>query len=384
MADFDSFIDRRNTGACKWEPFRDIYGDGDMIPMTVADMEMPTAEPIRRALIKAAQHGLCGYTEPDKIYVDALSGFLSRRHGLCVTKDNLVCTSGIVPAFGILIRALTNSGDTIILQPPVYTPFFDAIRGNDRNIAENPLILDNGTYRMDYEGLEKLCESGAKLLMLCSPHNPVGRVWTEDELKRAGEICRRYNVIIICDEIHNDIVFGRRHTSLATLDGMKDITITCTAMSKTFNLAGLMLSNIVIYNKDIYDKVYMQVGKDGSYCIPYFGRAAAIAAFTECDEWIDGLNSHIKVSFEICRNFFENNIPAVKPVKAEGTYLMWLDVRALNACEDELLRRFRDAKIPVCGGKSFGTGGEGFIRINIALPRRELMIALERMKKVLY
>lgn len=383
MSSFDTFIDRRNTGACKWEPFSDIYGDGDLIPMTVADMEMPVAEPIRKALVRAAEHGICGYTEPDKAYMDALSGFLTRRHGLSVTRDQLVCTMGIVPAFGILIRALTEKGDKIILQPPVYTPFFDAVKMNDRVVAENPLIFDGDTYHMNYTELEQLCRSGAKILMLCSPHNPVGRVWTRDELEKVGNICKKYGVTIICDEIHNDIIFEGKHVSLAAIDGMKDITVTCTAMSKTFNLAGLMLSNILIYNKDIHDKVTKQTARDGSLCIPYFGRAAAIAAFTECDEWIDELCMHVKSNFEECYNFFAEKFPSLKPVHASGTYLLWLDVSALGIEENQLLEKFRNAKIPVGGGEMFGTGGKGFIRINIALPKKQLRIALNRMADIL-
>ena len=384
MGNFDLFIDRRNTGACKWEAFSDISCDGDLIPMTVADMEMPIAEPIKNALIKAAQHGICGYTEPDREYVSALSSFLYRRHGLIVTKDELCCTMGIVPAFGILIRALTKEGDGIIVQPPVYTPFFDAITMNDRKVIENPLLYDGTLYTINFEQLEKQCADGASMLMLCSPHNPVGRVWTADELMRLGEICKRHNVIIICDEIHNDIVFHGKHVSLAALPEMRDITITCTAMSKTFNLAGLMLSNIIIYNKEMHDRVQKVIARDGSLCIPYFGRAAAIAALTECDEWIDGLCAHISDNFEICYKFFEENIPDVKCIHAEGTYLLWIDYHKLGVTEKELTDKFRAAKIPVNGGAMFGTGGDGFLRLNIALPKNELMTALNRMKEKVF
>ena len=378
---FDVLTDRRNTGSCKWEAYAHLTKDGDCIPLTVADMELPIAEPIKAALVAAAQHGICGYTQVDELYLNALTGFMKRHHGLEITEKNLICTSGIVPAFGIVLRALTQKGDGIIVQPPVYTPFFDAIRANERVILENPLLFDGKEYRMDYAGLEELCKSGAKLLMLCSPHNPVGRVWTREELQMTGDICKKYGVVILCDEIHNDMALESTHTALATLPGMKDIVITCTAMSKTFNLAGLMLSNIFIFNEDMYKKVDRQLGLDGSHCIPYFGRAASIAAFSECDEWIEELKDYLRGNFELCYNYIAENMPNLECIRAEGTYLLWVNCKKLGLSDKELLKRFEEEKVPVNPGTMFGTGGSGFVRINVAMPRESLMIALEKIKK---
>lgn len=377
---FDRLIDRRNTGSCKWESAPSECVNNGCFPMTVADMEFAIAEPIQRALKDAVSHAICGYTEVDDAYFNALSSFMKRRHNFEVKRENLICTSGVVPAFGIIIRALTNPDDGIIVQPPVYTPFFNAIKLNGRNILENPLVVKDGHYEINFDQLDELCKNGAKMLMLCSPHNPVGRTWTRDELMQVGEICKKHSVVILCDEIHNDIVYkGSDHTVLATLPGMRDITITCTAMSKTFNLAGLMLSNIFIFNKEMYDKVNRRIDIDSSRCIPYFGRAASIAAFSECDEWLDSLLVYLSENFKFCYNFIENNIPEMKCTKADSTYLLWLDCRALGLSDDDLTEFFaKRAKTPVNSGASFGTGGSGFVRLNIALPRKELENALHR------
>ena len=380
--EFDKYIDRRNTGSCKWEACPKSLLDENCIPMTVADMEFETAPQIKSALMRAAEHGICGYTEVDDTYISALSDFMKRRHGLTFERKNLLCTTGIVPAFGIIIRALTNEGDGIIVQPPVYTPFFNAIKGNGRRVIENPLILNDDRYEMDFAGLEKCCNKGAKMLMLCSPHNPVGRVWTRDELMQVGEICKRHNVIILCDEIHGDIVYpGSKHTSLATLPGMKDSVITCTAMSKTFNLAGLMHSNVFVFNGEILEKLSEQVKKEGSDCIPYFARVAAISAFSECDDWIDELLVYLENNMKLCHDFIKNELPMLECTKAEGTYLLWLDCRELGMSDSELSAFFTEkAKIFANPGVMFGHGGEGFMRLNIALPKEKLFQALLRLK----
>ena len=288
---------------------------------------------------------------------------------------------GIVQAMGIVIRALTNEGDGIIIQPPVYTPFFDAIQKNSRVVVENPLIFDGEKYVMDYDNLEKCCKSGAKLFMLCSPHNPVGRVWTRDELMKACSICKRYGVIILCDEIHNDIILQGNHISAVTLPEMSDNIITCTSMSKTFNLAGLMLSNILVFNDEIYKKLDEQIAVSASHCIPYFGRAAAIAAFTECDEWIDALCEYLRGNFKLFNDFAKSNMPQVKCMPSEGTYLLWLDCTKLGLSDSDLQKRFLNAGVPVNPGAMFGKGGSGFVRINLALPRKELQKSLYKIEK---
>ena len=382
---FDKIIDRRLTGSCKWDSIDSKLLDEGVVPMTVADMEFEVAPQIKSAIIKAAEHSIYGYTQTDKLYVDALSNYMKRRHDFSVSSENLICTMGIVPAFGIVIRALTNEGDGIIIQPPVYSPFYNSIKINNRKVLENPLLNIDGKYQMDYDGLENLCKGGAKLLMLCSPHNPVGRVWSYDELKKVGDICTKYNVTILCDEIHNDIVYnGRKHYVLANLPGMSDRVITCTAMSKTFNLAGLMLSNIFIKNKELYKTISHQAAKDGSGCIPYFGRAAAISAFTECDEWIDELLNYLNNNINICYNFINENIRGIKCTQAEGTYLLWLDCRGLKLNDKQLEYLFYEqAKIPVNMGASFGTNGSGFVRMNVAVSKSTLNSALERLNSVI-
>lgn len=379
--DFDKIVDRRNTGSCKWQAMPKNLADEGIIPFTVADMEIETPQPVKDALHAAAEHGICGYTEVDDAYFNALSGFMQRRHGFGITRECLLCTTGIVPAFGIVLRALTNEGDGIIVQPPVYPQFFHAVNSNDRKIIENPLLFDGEHYEIDFTGLEEACKSGAKMLLFCSPHNPVGRVWTKDELTHVYQICKKYNVIILCDEIHNDILFNdTKHTVFADIESAKDILITCMAMSKTFNLAGLMFSNLFVFNKQMRDKIENEMTKCGMHCISYFGRAAGIAAFNECDSWVDELVKYIDGNFNLCYDFISNNIPELKCIKAQGTYVLWLDCRELGLNDKQLTDFFMDeAKMPVNGGAMFGTGGEGFVRINIAVPKEELKKALMRL-----
>ncbi len=383
MYDFQTLKSRNGTGSAKWEFAPEATRRAGVVPLSIADMELPVAPEITRAVIEAAEHGVYGYTVPDKEYFDSVSGWLKRRHGVTVYNEWISCTPGVVTALGIAVREFTQPGDGVIIQPPVYGPFWSAVRDNGRTLLENPLVYENGTYHMNFDGLEQLCaRPEAKLMILCSPHNPVGRVWTADELMRVGELCKKHGVMIIADEIHHDIVFdGQEHTVFITLPGMADNCMLCTATSKTFNIAGLCCSNIFIPNKELHERFERRCSVESMFGIPYFARAATIAAYTKCDAWADEMLAFIQGNFEFMREFLNAHLPQLKLIRAEGTYLAWVDMRSLGLDDRALEQLTVDrALLALDEGYIFGTGGSGFERWNLALPRVELNKALERLE----
>ncbi|MEG1547935.1 MAG: MalY/PatB family protein [Clostridia bacterium] len=387
MYDFDSVVDRRNTGTHKWAFAPEPLAKKSILPLSIADMEFKMAPAIQEALHCAVEHGICGYTVIDDAYFEAVAAWMLRRHGFAVKREWLCCTPGVVSALGIAVRAFTQKGDGIIIQPPVYPPFWAAVRDNKRELLENRLIYDNGKYTMDYDNLEKLCaRPSTKLMILCSPHNPVGRVWSVDELTRLGDICRRHGVIIVVDEIHQDVMLpGNTHTVFSTIDGMADNCITCTAVSKTFNLAGLCCSNIFIQNEKLREKFKIVQERDSTMGIPFYARAASIAAYTDCDAWVNEMLEYVNKNFEFMYDFIDTRLPQVKCIRAQGTFLAWTDMRALGLGDDAAQENFMVNKglLALDEGYIFGTGGNGFERWNIALPRTGLEEALLRLERAI-
>lgn len=385
--DFESKISRWHTGAAKWDFAPQHIKDGGYLPLTIADMEFKTAPAITDAIKEAAEHGIFGYTYPDDEYFNALKGWMKERHDFDIEREWLLTTAGVVVALGAIVREFTTEGDGVIIQPPVYPPFMSQVSGNNREIIENPLIYSDGRYTVDFEDLEKKCKApNAKLLILCNPHNPVGRVWSRDELKRMGEIAKENGVIVLSDEIHGELILpGYRHTTFATIEGMADNCIICTAMSKTFNLAGMCLSNILIPNAELKERLGRRLGREAAFGIPALSRYAAIAAFTKGGEWLDELIMYVNGNFEYLYDFVEKRLPMLKCIKAEGTYLAWIDMRALGLnneqLEDLMLNK---AFLQLDEGYIFGESGSGFERINLAMPRYELQAALERMEKAIH
>lgn len=382
MYDFTSSINRADTGSIKIDMAPEPVKGSGLVPLTIADQEFAVAPEITAAICKAAAHGIYGYTYADEKYRQAVDSWMLRRHNWDISSHKLFTVNGVVTALGIAVRALTSEGDGIVIQPPVYPPFAGTVRKNNRVLIENPLILRNNAYEPDFEDLDaKTRPDNVKMLILCSPHNPVGRVWTEAELRRIGEICKRNNVIVLADEIHNDLVHhGAKHTVFAAIEDFADFTVTCTAVSKTFNLAGLACSNILISNDSIAEKFKATAERENTSCVPYFARAATVAAYTEAELWLNELNSVIESNFDLLYSFVQAELPMLKAVKAEGTYLAWIDMRALglsdSALEELMLKNF----LALDEGYIFGTGGSGFERWNLALPRAELKAALERLK----
>ena len=385
--DFDTVIDRRNTDCAKWDGMKPLFGTNDLLPMWVADMDFKAPPEVIEALRERVDHGIFGYTRRFEPYREAIAGWFLRRHGWEIRTEWIRHAPGVVPALAAAIMAFTQPGEGILVQPPVYYPFFSTIKGRGRTVVENPLKLVNGRFEMDFDDLEKkLVNSAVKLVFLCSPHNPVGRVWSREELEKFGAICAAKGVVVVSDEIHCDILYkGAKHTPLASVsDAMRESTITTVAPSKTFNIAGLATAAVVIPSKrlrDNYQSVIDFVNIDGGNV---FGATALEAAYTKGDAWLDELLRYLEGNLDFIDTFLAEHLPEVSLLRPEGTYVPLLDCRSLNLSGPELERLLVEkGKVALDGGHWFGTGGDGFARINIATPRALLKEGMEGIEKAL-
>ncbi|NMM63963.1 pyridoxal phosphate-dependent aminotransferase [Clostridium sp. P21] len=384
---FDEVINRDNTNSVKWNFNKDLFGCEDVIPMWVADMDFKTVPEVTEAIVKRASHGIYGYSERTDDYFDAVISWMKKRHDLDIKKEWILSTSGIVPAINFIIKTFTNKGDKILVQSPVYYPFYNAIKNNECEIVYNALKFDNEKYTMDFEDLEqKAKDSKVKIMILCNPHNPVGRVWSKDELFRLGKICAENDVLVISDEIHSDLIYKEfKHTSFAAVsEDFRKNSIICTAPSKTFNLAGLQVSNLIIFNKDLRDRLETFMSKLEINKLNLFAIIACEAAYKYGEQWLDELIEYLGENKNFLKNFIKKRIPKLKVIEAEGTYLVWIDCRKLNMNKEQL-KEFMISKAGIAfdEGFIFGPGGEGFERINIACPRSTLEKALERMEQAI-
>jgi cystathionine beta-lyase len=382
--DFDRVIDRTNTYSIKYDPAARGKPD-DVLPLWVADMDFSAPPCVIDALVSRARHGIFGYSEPDAGYFSAVGDWFKERLAWNIEREWLTITPGVVNALYIAIRALTKPGDGIVVQQPVYYPFNSAVRQTGRELLVNQLVYSEGRYGIDFEDFENKIKQ-AKLFILCNPHNPVGRVWTRDELIRMGEICLRYGIIVIADEIHQDFIFpGSRHLVFAALDRrFAGIAVTCTAPSKTFNLAGLLHANIFIENEALRTQFRQEYANSGLSQPGIMGLAACEAAYAGGAEWVDELNDYLAGNMSLISEFLQTHIPKIKLVKPEGTYLAWLDCSALGLSASELDNVITNkAKLWLNSGPLFGKGGNGFQRMNAACPRSVLHSALERLKNII-
>lgn len=381
---FDSLINRCNSGSYKWDTtVTDGAIERGAYPLSVADMEFRTPVEIRETIKDFAEKGFFCYTDSDKAYRDAVREFMLRRHDFEIQNEWITCVGGVVFAINTAIRAFTQKGDKVIIQSPVYYPFKNSIENNGRIVADNPLIRTENSYEMNFEELEKIASQGdVKLMLLCSPHNPVGRVWAKEELRRVGEICLRNNVVLLSDEIHFDILReGQSHTVINNVDSSFSCnTVICTAVSKAFNLAGLGTSNIIIADDKLRNKFQKQLSADGYSCINCVSRPATITAYTRCDYWLDAMNEYVDENIKLVESYV-SQIPQIKMFDCQGTYLVWLDMSALGMSDGELDLFLRnDCGIIQDPGFWFGKSGEGFTRLNVACPRNVLekcMLALK-------
>ena len=386
--DFDTVPNRRGTNCFKYDFAREMGMPEDVLPLWVADMDFPTAPAVLERLHALAEHGILGYTGVKDAYFSAVHNWYAQRFGWETQRSWLVTTPGVVFAIAIAIRAFTQKGDAILIQQPVYYPFADKVTENDRQLVVNPLILKNGRYEMDFADMErKIADNHVKMLLLCSPHNPVGRVWTKEELLRVGEICQKHGVLVVSDEIHADFTYaGHTHRVFASVKSeFADFTITCTAPSKTFNLAGLQNSNIFIPNRQLrhaYKKELSACGCGGTNCM---GMAACQAAYEAGADWLEQLKQYLAGNLAYIRQFLREKLPDIALIEPEGTYLVWLDLRKLGLTEQQQRQLIvQDAKLWLDTGTLFGQGGEGFERINIACPRATIEQAMQRLERAVH
>lgn len=381
---FDEIVERKNTSSLKWDYCRQRFGREDILPMWVADMDFKSPTPITQAIIHRAEHGVFGYTEASERLSDVLAGWMKRRHNWLIDNKWVIYSPGVVTSVNTAILAFTNPGDKVLMQTPIYYPFYSSISNNDREVVTNPLINNNGIYEMDFSDLEKKLADNVKMFIFCSPHNPIGRVWKLNELKEVIRLCRKYNVILVSDEIHSDLVLkGHKHIPIASLAAEAEFSncITLTSPTKTFNIAGLTVSAAIITDAELKRKFKSTLHKNGADMLNIFGLEAAYAAYAYCEPWLDELLDYLEQNLDIMVEYFSKNIRRIKVIRPEATYLAWLDCTDLPVAAEKLKEFFTyEAGVGLNDGITFGKEGSGFQRINFACPRPLLIEGLERIK----
>ena len=385
--DFDTVVDRRNTRCLKYDFAVRRGMPEDVLPLWVADMDFRTSSYVEDALVQRSKEAIFGYSEVQRPYFDIVKGWMERHHQWQVDEHWLVKTPGVVFALAMAVKAYTEPGEAVLIQSPVYYPFSEVIVDNERKLVSSDLKQDvSGHYYMDLEDLEeKIIKEKVRLLFLCNPHNPVGRVWTKEELTALGDICVKHGVIVVSDEIHADFVFEGKHQVFAAIKKeFEEITITCTSPSKTFNLAGLMISNIFIADRKLRHRFRKELDRAGISQLGVMGLVACEAAYSQGEVWYEKMHEYVKENIEYTREFVNTRLPGVKMGEHQGTYLVWLDFRETGLGVEELEHLvIHKAKLWLDSGRIFGDCGKGFQRINVACPRATLTEALERIRKAL-
>ena len=382
MSEFDEVIQRKGTDTYKWDALKELYGRDDLISMWVADMDFKSPKVVIDKMKERLQHGIFGYTFVSDSFNQSVKNWMKKRHDWDIEKDWITVTHGVVPGVNFAIRAFSHPGDKVIVQTPVYYPFFSAVQNTGRILVENPLKYENYDYTMDFDDLESKIDSRTKILILCSPHNPVGRVWTEKELKRLSQICAKNNIIILSDEIHSDIIMnGFKHlpTSL-----FYDKTVSFYSSSKTFNLAGLQTSVAIIPNEKLRVEFQNSMDNLNLFSSNIFGLLAMQTAYDQAEPWLKSLIDYLENNYKLLKDFFSLNFKDVKITDLQGTYLTWMDFNSLGLSQDKLNDIFvNQARVALVDGEKFGKNGKGFMRVNIATPRVVLEQGLRRIKKAL-
>ncbi|MCM3740198.1 pyridoxal phosphate-dependent aminotransferase [Oceanobacillus luteolus] len=382
MGNFDEVINRWNTKSVKWDLVETLFQSKDVIPMWVADMDFKAPQEVNEAIIKRAEHGVYGYTLADHAFKESIINWNKERHNWSIQPEWLTFSSGVVASLHMAIQAFSEPNDGILIQTPVYPPFYNSINALDRTIIKNPLIFQDNYYTIDFADFEEKLKQ-VKVFILCSPHNPVGRVWRKDELEEMARLCIKHNVLIISDEIHGDLVYpGKKHIPIASLsEEIANQTITCMAPSKTFNVAGLAASYCITSNEEykrLLDKAFNKQGFHSDQ-LNTMGQVAMEAAYTYGAPWVDELNTLLESHYHFVKESFEKHAPELNVVKSEGTYLLWIDCSGLKLNAKELREFFvKEAKVGLNAGKDYGEEGEQFMRMNVGCPRETLEEAVER------
>lgn len=382
--DFDKLTERRGTNSYKW----DSPADADVLPMWVADMDFEVAPAITKALQERVTQGIFGYTMVPDSYYEAIVDWFKRRHGWTLERDWILYTTGVVPAVSCALKALTLPGEKVLVQTPAYNCFFSSIANSGCQLAENELVYEGGTYHVDFDDFERKCaDEKTTVFLLCNPHNPAGRVWKREELERMNDICLKHGVKVVADEIHCELVMpGFRFVPFASVSAAcRDNCVVLNSPSKAFNIAGLQIANIICADAAVRRRIDRAVNINEVCDVNPFGVLALQAAYTAGEEWLDELNAYIHGNYELVKDFVAAEMPKLKVVRMEGTYLVWLDVMGLESTSDELTDKLlKEAKVMVNSGTMYGRrAGEGFIRLNIACPRARLLEGLKRMGRCL-
>lgn len=385
--DFDRIIDRKNTRCLKYDFAVKRGMPEDVLPLWVADMDFETSSYIEDALTERVKEGIFGYSDVQTPYFEIIRDWMIRHHDWEPQEKWLIKTPGVVFALAMAVKAYTDPGDKVLLQQPVYYPFSEVITDNGREVVSNDLVLTvDGTYKIDFADSEqKIIANGIKLFLLCSPHNPVGRVWTKEELEKIGDICVKHGVTVVSDEIHNDFIWEGTHTVFAGIKKeFADISVTCTSPSKTFNLASMLISNIFIPNQILRRKFCKEMDRAGISQLSVLGLVATEAAYAHGDEWYAAMKNYVRDNIAFARAYVEENLPGVRMIDTQGTYLIWLDFRQTGLTVEQLDHKIiYEAGLWLDSGKIFGKTGEGFERINVACPRAVLQEALDRIRGIL-
>lgn len=386
--DFDIPIERRNTDCLKYDFAARRGKPENILPLWVADMDFRTADEILEAIQKRVEHGIFGYTESGDRYFEAVSGWMREKHGWEIKRNWMVKTPGVVFALAMAVKAYTKEGDSVLIQQPVYYPFTEVIEENHRKVVSNDLVYrDDGKYHIDFTDFEnKIVENHVKLFLLCSPHNPVSRVWSGEELLKIGEICLRHQVVVVSDEIHEDFTFGgHKHIVFAGLKKeFEDLTVVCTSPAKTFNLAGLQVSNILIPNEKLRKAFKRQMAAAGYSQLNSIGLIACEAAYRYGNEWYEEMLSYVEANIRFMKEYLEKELPQLTMIEPEGTYLVWVDFRKLGLSEEELEDLIvKKANLWLDSGAIFGESGRGFERFNVACPGKTLEKALQQLKSAI-
>ena len=380
MYQFDTPYNRKGTNCTKW----DIFTDEEMLPMWIADMDFEAPAPIYEAFEKRAAHHVYAYSRLSNEYYQAVIDWMQRRHQFHVEKDWIVFTPGVVVALTLGVQAVTEPGEEVMILSPVYGPFRGATTACGRKLIESPLVNNDGYYTIDFEDMEKRVTPNTKAFMLCSPHNPVGRVWTREELEGIANFCLKHNLYLIADEIHNDLIFKDHIVMNKISEQLAERTILCTAPSKTFNLAGLQASNIIIQNEELRNKFKQLLNNLHIGGCNVFVDSVVIAAYTQCDQWLDELREYIYENKQFVWDFIKKELPEVHVIISDSTYLLWLDCSAYESDSEKLEELIREKTgLWLCAGKEYGGEPDGFLRMNIACPRSRVMDGLERLKRAL-